>query len=624
MPPPRNPRRTKRSNRSRSASSFARAQQRRGRGGPPPRPPRKRKPKSRSPKRLVGVFVLFVVAFVAMGARLFVLQIVESPAYALLAENQREREITFPARRGAIFDRQGQALAISVDLHTIYTDPAHVEDAALEAKALAPLLDMKVTDVQAKLEGTWPGDRFEYLKRQAEPALARKVRELELPGIYMRAEAKRYYPGGKLASHVLGFVDIDGNGLEGIEAQYDELLQGKPGRETLETDPSGRSLPQAEYTYERPKPGRSLFLTLDKELQYFTELTLAQAVRTYHANSASAIVMRPQTGEILALANVPDFDPNHAGTFTDDDRRNRALTDVYEPGSAYKIVTLSGALQEHVVTPRSTFTVPYSFNYSDRVFHDSHSHPTERMTVREIIEQSSNVGTIQMGLKLGGEKLDEYVRRFGFGSRTGLDFPGESPGIVLDRSDWTGPTIATIPIGQGIAVTPLQMAAAYSTIANRGKWVEPKLLYETVDSTGKTHRAAPPATRRVLSKKVAKSVTDILTGVVKRGTGIEAQIPGYQVAGKTGTAQKPLPGGGYGNSYVGSFAGFAPASRPQIVVLVVLDEPSPIWGGSTAAPTFKKIAEFALLHLGVSPTGNAEKGARAIEADHASEPVAHD
>ncbi|MEA2434504.1 MAG: hypothetical protein QOG54_1961 [Actinomycetota bacterium] len=570
------------------------------------------------------MFVVFTLAFTLMGVRLFILQIVEAPAYAKLAESQREREITFPARRGAILDRAGEPLAISIDLHMVFTDPELVEDPVSEAEKLAPVLGLDATEIATKLRGTWEGDRFEYLARQVEPKVARKIKDLDLPGIYLRGEPKRYYPGGRLASHLLGFVGIDGEGLEGVESQYEDILRGTPGSLKLEQDPVGNALPQAAYEEERPVPGQSLLLTIDKELQYFTQLTLADAAKRYHAESGTAIVMKVRTGEILALANVPDFDPNHPGEFSDDDRRNRALTDVYEPGSAYKIVTASAALEEHVVTPKTTFTVPYAFNYSDRVFHDSHTHPTEKMTVTEIIEQSSNVGTIQIGLKLGGDKLDEYVHRFGFGAKTGLDFPGESPGIVIDRSDWTGPTIATIPIGQGIAVTPLQMIEAYATLANGGMWVEPKLLAATVRGNGHSEPSPPPTTRRVLSQKTADKMTRILTGVTEIGTGVEAQIPGYEVAGKTGTAQKPLPGGGYGNSYVGSFAGFAPAKRPALVVIVVLDNPSPIWGGSTAAPTFRTIMEFALRHLGVAPTGNAERAAREIEAEQAAIEPAHD
>lgn len=549
------------------------------------------------------------------------LQIVEGPGYSELAVAQRDRVIEFPARRGAVLDRAGQPLAISVDLHTVWTDPQHVEDAAAQAAKLAPILGLQQRELESKLGCDC---RFQYLARQVGPKTAQRVKKLDLPGIFLEAEPKRYYPGRRLASHVLGFVDIDGQGLEGIEAQYDEILHGRPGSMTLEQDPAGRPLPQAEFTYERPRPGRSLLLTIDKELQYFTQATLAHATRTYSAEAGTAIVMRPDTGEILALANLPDFDPNKAGEFALDVRRNRAVTDVYEPGSAYKIVATSGALDEGVVTPKSSFVVPDSYAYSDRVFHDSHPHPTEKMTVSEIIEQSSNVGTIQIGLRLGGKKLDRYVKRFGFGSKTGLDFPGESPGIVLPRKDWTGPTIATVPIGQGIAVTPLQMAAAYSTIANDGKWVEPKLLAATMGMNGRAESSPPATSRRVISRSTAAEMTEILSKVTKKGTGIEAQIPGYAVAGKTGTAQKPLETGGYGNSYIASFAGFAPANRPAVVVIVTLDDPSPIWGGSTAAPTFKTITQFALRHLSVSPTRNAVKAAREIEAEQASDAATYD
>ncbi len=559
-----------------------------------------------------------------MAARLVTLQIVDAPAYARLALAQREREIVFPPRRGAILDRAGEPLAISVDLYTVYSDHIHIKDADQVAARLAPLLDVKEATLRMQLDPDFPGDQFEFLARQVEPAVARRVRQMKLPGIYMKVEPKRYYPGHRLASHVLGFVDIDGKGREGIEKQYDAILQGEPGRMVLEQDPEGRALPQAEYSHERPEPGRSVFLTIDKELQYFTELTLADAARLYQAESASAVVMRPQTGEILALANVPDFDPNEPGAFPAEYRRNRALTDVYEPGSAYKIITTSAAIEERVVGPSTSFTVPDTFLYSDREFNDSHPHPTESMTVAEIIRDSSNVGTIQIGLKLGGRRLDHYVHRFGFGAGTGLDFPGESSGIVIDRSEWTGPTIATIPIGQGIAVTPMQLIGAYAALANRGVAVEPKLMHATLDPSGEVVAASPAARERVVSRATARKMVKILRSVVERGTGVEAQIPGYQVAGKTGTAQKPLPGGGYGNSYVGSFAGFAPASRPAIVVLVTLDEPSPIWGGVTAAPTFRTIAEFALRHLGVAPTENAAKAVKEIQAEVAEEPAAHD
>lgn len=570
---------------------------------------------------------MLTLLFLAMGARLFMLQIVEAPAYAKLAAEQRDRTIEFPARRGAIFDRNGEPLAISVDLKTIYTDPEMVTDPHGAAEQLAPILDEPYELLLQKLSGPMPVDdapRFEYLLRQAPPEISKKVAGLAIDGVFMKDEAKRYYPGKRLASHVLGFAGTDGIGLEGIEAQYDDVLHGQAGRMTVERDLEGTVLPGGSMTMDRAEPGRALFLTIDKQLQYFTQLTLADAAAEYHAEGGTAIVMRPETGEVLALANYPDFDPNEPGDFDPEALQNRALNYVYEPGSAFKIVTAAAALEEKVVTPRSQFVVSDAMDYAGETFNDSHPHPTVGMTTTEIIEQSSNVGTIQIGLQLGGERLDDYVRKFGFGDPTGLDFPGESSGIVIDREDWTGPTIATIPIGQGIAVTPLQMASAYATLANGGVWVEPKLLASTMDGDGKVRPSPRAATRRVVSEKTARQMARILTGVTREGTGIEAQIPGYAVAGKTGTAQKPLPTGGYGNSYVSSFAGFVPSQRPEIVVLVVLDEPSPIWGGSTAAPTFKTIAEFALRHLGVSPTGDAEKAAEAIEADQAGEETTYD
>jgi cell division protein FtsI (penicillin-binding protein 3) len=579
---------------------------------------------SLSPRRLSALFWLLALAFGALAVRLFLLQTISGPAYARLAVDQRKAVVSFPARRGTILDRSGRSLAVSIDLETVYADPGLVRDPGAAARRLAPVLGEPASALEPALTGDEPGSRFEYIARQIEPRLAAAVEALGIPGVYTRDEAKRFYPNGAVASHVIGTADIDGNGTAGVELAYDDVLRGRPGRMTMEEDPAGRALPQAESSYEPPRPGRDLFLTIDKELQYFTELTLERAARTFRSGSASAIVMRPSTGEVLAMANVPRFDPNYASRATPAAMRNRALTDVYEPGSAYKIVTVSAALEEGVVTPRTRFTVPYEMPYADRVFHDSHFHETEVMTVAEIIEQSSNVGTIKVGLELGARTLDEYVRRFGFGSETGLGFPGEEGGIVLDLPEWSGSTIATVPLGQGIAVTPMQLAAAYSTIANGGTWVEPRLVLGTADDAGRAVSPSPPARRRVVSERTAGQVTDMLVRVVQRGTGLAARVPGYRVAGKTGTAQKALPTGGYGNSYVASFAGYAPAGRPEVTVLVTFDDPEPIWGGETAAPTFRTIMEFALRRLGVPPSGDPSRAAEALEQDGLAGFDAHD
>lgn len=577
-----------------------------------------------SPGRLVGLFVVLTLSFGLMGARLFVLQVVERDEFQQIAARQRETKIEFPARRGTVLDRNGQTLSISVDLQVIYSDPSLIDDPQGVAAELAPLLDEKPVSLIPSLTGTFEDDQFEYVARQVDPAVAKRIARRELPGIFLEAEPKRFYPNDRLASHLLGFVNVDGSVMEGVEAQYNDVLEGRPGVVHFETDTFGHQLPQADSVYEQPRPGRSILLTIDKDIQYFTESALADAVKEYNAISGTAILMRPQTGEILALANVPDFDPNSYSTFDNDERRNRALADVYEPGSIFKAITLAAALSEGVVTPTSTFTVPDQLQVADRVIHDSSPHPTERMSVHRIITESSNVGTVMVGQKLGAEALDHYVHRFGFGTPTGLDFPGESPGIVRPLEDWSGSSIGNIPIGQGVAVTPLQMVSSYATIANDGIWVEPKLLAGTVDGDAEVEPAGPSASRRVLSRGVAGTVTDIFTDVVGEGTGLEAQIPGYEVAGKTGTAQKVLAEGGYGDDYFASFAGYAPAKRPEIAAIVILDSPTPIYGGLTAAPTFKHIVQRALRELAVAPTHNAEEAVKAIEADEDSSLPARD
>lgn len=551
------------------------------------------------------VFVLFAVAWCGMAARLVKLQVVEGPAYAALARTQRSRQIEFPARRGAIFDREGRALAVSVGLQTVYTDPQLAATPIRTARKLAPVLGRPRSELLAKL--TEEDSRFQYLARQVEPDVAGAVARMKLPGVYLEAEPKRYYPAGRLAANVLGFVDIDGVGLSGVELEYDDVLRGRSGKTFIEQDPEGRTLPETESRSIAARPGRSLFLTIDKDIQYHAQRALAGAVDAYKAAAGTAIVMSPSTGEIIAMANVPDFDPGSASDFPPAAFRNRAVTDFYEPGSAFKLVTAAAALDAGAVTPRTKYMVPDTFRYSDRVFHDSHGHAPERMSVTRIIEESSNVGTIKVGLELGGAALDRYVRSFGFGSTTGLDFPAETEGSVLDRKDWSGSTIATVPIGQGIAVSPLQLASAFATVANDGVRVEPKLLSGTTDSTGAVEASPAPARRRVVSARTAAQMTRILTGVTRRGTGRAAAIPGYAVAGKTGTAQKPVDGG-YGSEYIATFAGWAPAKDPRAVVLVTLDNPSPIWGGLTAAPTFAEITEFVLTSMGVPPSRGANGG----------------
>jgi cell division protein FtsI (penicillin-binding protein 3) len=618
---------------SRSAAARSRNQRSTHRGSTPPRnrttsrprtrrrlPPTSRH-KSRSPRRLVALFVISALAFAAMGARLVVLQVAQFPRFARLAADQRERQYTFPAHRGAIYDRNGESLAISVEFQTVFTDHVHITNAYEASAKLSPVLGVTRRSLEEKLQPDWAGDQFEYLARQISPKIADKVEALNIPGIYVKPEPKRIYPSDSLGSHVVGFVNADSDALEGIELQYDELLRGRAGRMDLEQDPQGVPLPQADFIYEPAVPGHSLYLTIDKDLQAITESALAYGIREYQASAASAIILRPHTGEILAMANLPTFDLNN---FSDPDpaaRRNRAVTDNYEPGSAFKIVTAAAVLEENLASPGTVISVPDQIQVADRVIHESHWHPLADMSVSEIIQESSNVGTVKLALTLTADKLDKWIREFGFGSKTGLDFPGEGEGILLDRDEWWGSSIGTVPLGQGIAVTPLQMLMAYSTIANKGVWVEPKFIHSTMGEDGELLPSPTAARHRVVSRRTARQLMDILTRVVSDGTGIMAQIPGYSVAGKTGTAQKPSPDGGYAKSYIGSFVGLAPADRPEIAIIVVLDEPKPIWGGSSAAPVFKMIAEQALRHLGEPPTTDAEESARQIQAEQATRPA---
>jgi cell division protein FtsI (penicillin-binding protein 3) len=568
--------------------------------------------------------VVLTLLFGLMGARLFMLQVVESDEFQQIAAEQRLTKIEFPARRGTVLDRDAETLSISVDLQVVYSDPTLIDDPSAVAAKLGPLLKKRPESLIESLTGTFEGDQFEYVARQVDPGVAKKIAAMELPGIFLEAEPKRVYPNGRVASHVVGFVNVDGSVMEGVEAQYNNVLAGKPGVVRFEKDTFGHQLPQADSTYEQPEPGHSILLTIDKDIQYFTETALMNAVNQFKATSGTAIVMRPKTGEILALANLPDFDPNAYSKFSDDERRNRALADVYEPGSIFKAITLAGALNDRAVTPKTSFVVPDQLQVADRVIHDSSPHATEKMNVREIITKSSNVGTVMTGQELGSEGLDKYVHRFGFGRKTGLDFPGESAGIVRPLKDWSGSSIGNIPIGQGVAVTPLQMVSAFATIANDGVWVEPRMLTGTVGDDARLVPARPSSTKRVVRPGVARTVTDILSDVVSEGTGMHAQIPGYEVAGKTGTAQKVLEEGGYGEDYFASFAGYAPAKRPEVAAIVILDSPTPIYGGLTAAPTFKIIVQRALRELAVPPSKNAEKAAAAIEADEDSSLPAQD
>ncbi|MGH2810829.1 MAG: peptidoglycan D,D-transpeptidase FtsI family protein, partial [Actinomycetota bacterium] len=405
-----------------------------------------------------------------------------------------------------------------------------------------------------------------------------------------------------LAAQVLGFVGTNNQGLAGLESKYDSVLSGSPGQILTERDPQGRKIP-AGRSFARPAvPGRDLVLTVDAQIQFEAERLLAEALKKWRAKSGTAVVMDPRTGDVLALANAPSFDPNNFRAFAPEVRRNRAVMDVYEPGSANKAIVAAAAIESGLTSPQEVFSVPDVFRIADKVFKDSHPHPTLNLTFSGVIERSSNVGTIKVAQRLGRERLYEYLERFGYGKTTGLGFPGESPGILPKTNKWWTTSMGSIPIGHGVATTTMQIIDVFAAIANRGELVAPKLVKGFV-SNGKIDQPPPSSTRRVINEQTARTVTQMLLEVTegKEGTGALARVPGVQVAGKTGTAQKPLPKGKGYEGYVSSFIGFAPAGAPRLVAGVVLDDPKPIWGGVTAAVTFQQLMEFSLRHLGIGP-----------------------
>lgn len=546
------------------------------------------------------MFVVFTLGFAGIFARLVLLQVKDASAYQELAKEQRVREVALPAERGSVLDRNLRELAISLPAKAIYADPRFVTRAASTARVVASSLDLSFRDVLEALRDR--ERRFVYLARGVDLATAGALEARALPGIGFLDESRRHYPAGDLASQVLGFVGVDGTGLEGLEREYQATLAGRPGRHVVEAGPDGTLIPQASMREVPPEPGKDLVLTLDSEIQYWAQKSLAEAVEANEAKGGSVLVMHPATRDILAMANFPTFDPNRFERARSGRVRNRAVTDVYEPGSVNKVITAAAAIEERVVRLDQRLPVPDSYRLYDKIFHDAHPHRTERMTLTDIIAVSSNVGAIKVARMLGQDRFARYLRSFGFGQRTGVRFPGESPGILSPPEDWWGTSMGTIPIGQGIAVTALQMANVYATIAAGGVWRQPRLVRGITDSDGGFSPAPLGKTRRVVTPATARTVARILAYAVRAGTGEEAEIPSFWVAGKTGTARKPRTDArGYADSYVASFIGFVPASRPALVVAAVLDEPSTVFGGVAAAPLFREVARFALSRLRIAP-----------------------
>jgi cell division protein FtsI/penicillin-binding protein 2 len=545
-------------------------------------------------RRIRLLLAVLTLAFGGLFLRATWLQGVRAESLARLGQTQHRESVTLPGSRGTIYDRAGVELGLGERATTVYANPKQIVNPRAAAIAVERTLGLDANRVYPELADRTRG--FVYVERQADPAQAAALQRLKLSGFGFYPEERRMYPQGSVGAQVLGYVGIDGGGLSGLELQFDKQLAGRAGHETIVKDPSGRVI---DVEQQRPETsGRDVFLTLDHTIQANAEEVLRETVHKWQAKSASAIVLDPRTGAVLAMAVQPGYDANRYPTAPSDLQRNRTVTDTYEPGSTFKLVTVGAALSERLVSPSTRFTLPYSLKVADRVVHDAEERGTVNYSVAQILAHSSNIGAIELAEMLGKTRLSSWINRFGFGRVTGIDFPGESPGIVLPPDKWSGSTIGNVPIGQGIAVTPVQMAAAYAAIANRGVWSRPHIV-DHVAGGGRPSLYR----RRLVSTGVASELMLMLKDVVAEGTGTYAAMPGYQVAGKTGTAQKPDSHGGYATGrYVASFVGIVPASRPRLVVLVTVDEPrGAIWGGVVAAPAFQQIARFDLQYLEVPP-----------------------
>jgi cell division protein FtsI (penicillin-binding protein 3) len=548
-------------------------------------------------RRLIAMFALFAFALASIVVRLGVLQVSRAEAYQDEAMRQRVSTVELPAWRGRILDRSGEPLAISIPAFDVYADPSYVVSPWKTARALADILDL---DVKPLARALATESTFVYVARHVSPTAAEQIRARRLPGIDELPVSARAYPAGALAPQLLGFVDVDGKGISGLELQYDAQLAGRPGGRTWEHGPDGRPIAGGIDVERRPVSGADVETTIDRDFQYQVQTALARYVRMNHASDGTVIVMDP-TGEVSAMATYPWFDPNDPAASPVAAQRNRPIVDVYEPGSTNKVITAAAAIEENVIPLDERLLVPWTMRVGDYIIHDSHSHPREPMTLADIVAQSSNVGAVMVADRLGETRMARYLSSFGLGRPTGVDFPYEARGIMLPLSQWSDTSLATMAYGQGIAVTPLQMISVFATIANGGRWVEPRLVRGTADANG-FHPAPPPASRRVVSEATARTVTQMLSAAVADGTGTEAQVAGFEVAGKTGTARIPRPDGGYyTDRSIASFIGFLPAGDPKVVIAAILDRPTTVYGGIAAAPLFQTVARYAIERFGITP-----------------------
>ena len=552
----------------------------------------------KTPTRRLYIFsALLVLWILVICFRLVRLQIVKHAEFVLRAERQQTRSIPVEPRRGNIYDRNGYALAMSVDVDSIFAVPGEIHDPATTATLLGKVLDLDPQEVLARLQGS---RYFAYIKRKIDQDTANRVRELNLRGIYFRKEPKRFYPKRELAAQVLGYVGMDDEGLGGLEREFDDDLRGIPGQERISIDARRKWFSRVERP---PDPGQNLVLTIDQTIQYIAEKELDQGMQDTHAIAGTVVVENPRTGEILALANRPTFNPNVFSSVPLEALKNRAVSDIYEPGSVFKIVTYSAAINEHVVTPEDHIDCQHgSIDVFGMRIHDHESLGV--VTIAEALAHSSDVAAIKVGMKLGDQRLYHYIKDYGFGQQTGIELPGETRGLARPVSRWSKVSIGAISMGQEIGVTPLQTISLISTIANDGVYTPPRIVAGELPPDSKALPVVfhPAQQHRVISPMTAAEMKKMMEGVVLFGTARRAILDGYTVAGKTGTAQKVDPAtGAYSKTkYVASFIGFAPVNTPAITVAVILDSPVGLHqGGQVCAPVFKRIAQQVLEYLHV-------------------------
>ena len=556
---------------------------------------------TRADGRARAIYLTFAVLMLlsVYAGRIFDLMVLKGDDLAALGQNQRVRTLPLPADRGPIYDSEGAPLAITVESRNVTADQNLIENPAEAAERLAPMLGMDQATLQEKLTGD---DIFVYVAKGLTPEQWRQIKALKIVGTFSEKTTERTYPAGTLAANVLGRVNSEGVGSGGLEMSLDDRLKGTDGSRTFEQGAAGQAIPSAEDVLLEPVPGQGVQLTINRDIQYVAQRAIAARVRDANAESGTVTVIEAKTGRILAMATAPTFDPNNYTSANEDDMGNRPVSEIYEPGSTGKVLTMSAVIEEGKAKPRSKITVPPTLTRGGHTTNDHTPHGTLQLTLNGVLAQSSNIGTILFADKIGGDKLYEYQRKFGMGQPTGLNFPGEENGLLPKPENWWPTTFQALAYGQSYSVTSLQVASLYQTIANNGVRLKPRLIDGYVDADGSFTPAATEPGVQVVSKKTAKSVSRMLENVVTDGTGAVAKIPGYRVAGKTGTAERAVNGGYSG--YSASFIGYAPADDPEIVVQVMLQDPkNGHYGSVLGGPVFNTTMTYALQELKIPPSG---------------------